>query len=173
MEKARFDWLVELGGALTLAAAAAYSAFKAAPSFAWPAPVATTVSGFAFFGLAMVTMKAIRPAPRQHRIAGFDVEPMETELLLDDPWLGPLLLDDVWEEDVLLLEDRLSEASPDSRVVRLFAFGSTPTPGELKDRIDQHLAGVPRRTLSQMSPAQPDAAQALYAALSELKRSLR
>ena len=174
MERARFDWLVELGGAVALAAAAAYSAFKAAPSFAWPAPVASAASGFAFFGLGMAAMNAIRPAPRQHRIAGFDLEPMVAdELLLDDQWLEPLLLDDVWEEDVLLLEDRLSDASPDSRVVRLFAPGPTPTPGELKDRIDQHLAGAPRRTLSQMPPAQPDAAQALHAALSELKRSLR
>ena len=71
----------------------------------------------------------------------------------------------------MLLVDALQKAEPDSRVVQLFARQSMPTPGQLKDRIDRHLAGTPRQPLP-IVPA-PDASQALYAALNELKRSLR
>jgi hypothetical protein len=69
--------------------------------------------------------------------------------------------------DELVLDDILAELGPDSRVVRLFDPAAMPTPGQLNARIERHLRGTP-------SPAAPaDASQALYEALSELKRSLR
>jgi hypothetical protein len=42
-----------------------------------------------------------------------------------------------------------------------------PTPGQLKARIDRHLEG------GGPAEASPDASQALYDALAELRRSLR
>jgi hypothetical protein len=68
-------------------------------------------------------------------------------------------------EDLLELTDVLHEVGPDTRVVRLFDPGAMPTPAQLKARIDRHLEnGLP--------PACPDASQALYDALAELRQSL-
>jgi hypothetical protein len=70
-------------------------------------------------------------------------------------------------DDELLLVDVLAKLQPDSRVVQLFDRARVPTAGELKARIDRHL--------SQARPAvgeQPDASQALYDALADLRRSL-
>ena len=183
--RARFDWLVELGGASALAAAAGFSTFKAAPSLGWPGPATMTAGGFAFFALGMMAMRGIKPAPRDHALANFDVEPVEgDELSLIEELEEPLLLDDIVEDDILLLddivddealllEDRLAELDAASRVVRLFAAQQIPTPGELKDQIDRHLARTSPRQPLQLTPLQPDATKALFAALDELKRSLR
>jgi hypothetical protein len=69
--------------------------------------------------------------------------------------------------DVLVLDDILAELGPGSRVVRLFDPASTPSPGQLNARIEQHL----RDGTSQAAPL--DASQALHEALAELRRSLR
>jgi hypothetical protein len=116
--------------------------------------------------------------PRRHVLPEFALDRVEAdELLLDVVYDEPLLLDHVFEEedDALLLEDALPKAEPESRVVRLFAHPPMLTPGQLKDRIDRHLAGGPPTSaaLSRISPPQVDASEALYAALDELKRSLR
>ena len=67
----------------------------------------------------------------------------------------------------LLLDDPLPAADPDSRVVQLFADGRMPTAGQLKHRIDRHLADGAR-------PGTPsDASDALSEALAALRRSLR
>jgi len=69
--------------------------------------------------------------------------------------------------DELLLDDILAEIGPNSRVVRLFDPATMPTPGQLNARIVRHLNDG-------ASPAAPpDASQALYDALAELRRSLR
>ena len=68
----------------------------------------------------------------------------------------------------LLLDDVLAQLQPNSRVVQLFNPSRIATPGELKSRIDQHLEAE-RRGASQL---QPDASQALYDALADLRRSL-
>ena len=71
------------------------------------------------------------------------------------------------QADELVLDDILAELGPNSRVVKLFDPVAMPTPGQLNSRIERHLrAGAP-----QAAPA--DASQALYEALSELRRSLR
>ena len=173
--RARFDWLVELTGASALAVAAGYAALKAAPFLAWPAPAAMTASGFGFFACGLLAMRSVKPDPRSHALPDIRVAPIETsELLLDREYQEPLLLVDLFEDEALLLEDPIPAANPDSRVVQLFALPSTPTPGQLKERIDQHLSGAPRLAPSPMpAPSPPDASQALYAALAELRRSLR
>lgn len=159
--KARFDWLVELGGAWVLAIAGGYAAWKAAPSLALPAPAAMSASGLASFALGLLAMRAVPPDPRAHRLAGFEVTPMAlAELLLDTP-----------AEEPLLLVDRLDEPPAESRVVQLFASPPLPTPGELRERIDRHLASAAGPPPSPMPRV--DASRALYAALAELRRSLR
>ena len=98
-------------------------------------------------------------------------------LLLDERYeaLDELLLDQPQVEAAteavaeLLLDDPLPAPTPDSRVVILFADGRMPTAGQLKDRIDRHLADGARPV--QVSPS--DASDALSDALAELRRSLR
>jgi hypothetical protein len=68
--------------------------------------------------------------------------------------------------DELMLEDILAELGPESRVVRLFDPAAMPTPAQLNARIERHLAEESAPT------APPDASQALYDALAELRRSL-
>ena len=71
-------------------------------------------------------------------------------------------------EETLLLDDVLVAPQPDSRVVRLFA-GDRVAPGELARRIDRFLENG-----QAPAPAPPEeAAQALYEALAEIRRSLR
>jgi hypothetical protein len=169
--RARFDWLVEIGGASALGLGGAYAALKLAPSFAVPPQAATLVAGFTFFVVGVLVMRTA-PGPRaEHVLADFAVVPVENDELLLDTRIEPdeLLLDTPVEDDVLLLEDALPEPDPASRVVHLFAAQPMPTPGQLKERIDRHLAGAPLGT----PPALPNASAALYAALDELRRSLR
>lgn len=182
--KARFDWLVELGGASALAVAAGYAALKAAPVLALPAPAAMTASGFGFFAFGLLAMRVVKPDPQGHALPPILIEPIETaELLLDQVYPDELLLDDlaedeallldqIVEDEALLLDDLLAAPNPDSRVVQLFASQPLPTPGQLCDRIDRHLAGAPRRAPADIPPPPPDATDALFAALSELRRSL-
>ena len=66
--------------------------------------------------------------------------------------------------DELLLDDLLAKIGPDSRVVRLFDAAAMPTSGQVNTRIEEHL--------SENRAAPPDASQALYDALAELRRSL-
>ena len=176
-EKARFDGIVDLSGAAALAVAAGFAALKGAPSFGLGAPMAMTAAGFAGFAVGALIMRSVNSAPRQLPIDVFVVGDIETveqlpPLLLDTVYEEPLLLEDLAEDEhALLLVDALQKAEPDSRVVRLFAHQPMPTPGQLKERIDRHLAGAPRHP-SPLMPA-PDASQALYAALNDLRRSLR
>ena len=69
--------------------------------------------------------------------------------------------------DALVLDDVLSELGPDARVVRLFDPAEMPTPGQLKVRIDRRLNGGTSHSES------PDASQALYDALAELRLERR
>jgi hypothetical protein len=173
MERARLDWLVELGGASALGLAAGFAALKVAPSFAFPGPAAMTAGGLACFSLGMAAMRAVRPVSPVLELVEFAIEPIQVDvLLLDEILEEPLLLDEVYGDGALLLDDPLVEPDQAARVVQLFAAPPLPTPGQIKERIDRHLAGAPRRTPAEASPPQPDATDALYAALNDLKRSL-
>jgi hypothetical protein len=100
------------------------------------------------------------------------------ELLLTDQ-LHPdelVLTDDDRADAPLDLDDILAELGPDSRVVRLFdrkAMPAPATPGQLQSRIADHLKDGARPLAPATGPAPSDAAQALSAALAELRRSLR
>jgi hypothetical protein len=96
-----------------------------------------------------------------------DIEPIETEALevlelTEADRFVPAVV-----EEPLILDDVLAGVSPDSRVVRLFDRAAMPTPGQLQARIDRHLNGG-----TSQSPS-PDASEALFEALADLRRSLR
>jgi hypothetical protein len=186
-QRAQFDWLIEFGGASALSLGGAYAALKLGPSFALPPPAASFAAGFTLFALGFLAMRVAPGPPATHPLANFAIVPLENgELLLDKPVDEPLLLDTPIEigellldaplkdwagEDVLLLEVALPEPGPDSRVVRLFTLPAAPTPGELKG--DRHLATDLSSKARTRPASPPDASDALYAALDELKRSLR
>jgi hypothetical protein len=117
---------------------------------------------------------ALRRVPAE--APGFDLPEFGLAPLPDEPFDELLLTDRAEpspqpsreaEDVVLVLEDILARIGPDSRVVRLFDPSAMPTPGQLKDRIDQHF----HEESPQAAP--PDASQALSEALAELRRSLR
>jgi hypothetical protein len=177
--KARFDWLVELAGALAPGLAAGFAALKLAPSLGIAPHATMSASGFGGFGLGLLAMRLVRPAPRRHALAGFDVAPIvagEEALLLEDRYDEPIMpagMEKPAVDDALLLDDPLEETDPASRVVQLFANQPMPTPGQLKERIDRHLVGGSRLSPDSPPIKQPDATGALHAALDELRRSLR
>lgn len=85
-----------------------------------------------------------------------------------------LLLDDILLPDTLWLDDPLVTPPEQSRVVRLFAVEAA-TPGELVERIGDYL-GDKRAAASLAGPpsqSTPDASQDLYAALANIRASLR
>lgn len=184
--KARYDWLVEFGGAVVLALAAGFAGLKLSPSFGLAPAAAIAASSFAAFGLGLLAMRAIKPEPRGFALAGLRAGVLTHEELNWDPAADePLLLDVAYEDPrllaergpeaaedgVLLLDDPLV-ADPDSRVVRLFAAAPMPHPGQLKAQIDRHQANKAGRA-GQDQVRGPDAADALHAALADLRRSLR
>jgi hypothetical protein len=179
-DRGRLDWLVELAGALAPALAAGFAAWRLAPMLGWPGPASLLASSGGMFALAFAAMRVVPAEPRHLPLLGFALAEVEEGdvLLLDQPLIAAemdeLLLDQPLAEAAsgeiaeLLLEDRLPEPAPDSRVVQLFAGGRMPTAGQLQQRIDRHLAAGGR-------PAEPDgdASDALSAALAELRHSLR
>jgi hypothetical protein len=145
--------------------------------------LSAVAAGLAFlFCFRLLT--PIAPEPRRFEMRQIDLRPIEQtdELLLTEPVelllteQVELVLTDVDRlqpqethgRDELVLDDILAELGPDSRVVRLFDPAAMPTPGQLNDRIARHI-----REGASPSSAPPDASQALYDALSELRRSLR
>lgn len=127
---------------------------------------AAAIAALAYFA-SLRLLGTIEPKEPMLPVPVFDVREMEPiepdELLLGDPEAPPVGL----INDALLLDDVLGELTPDSRVVRLFDAAAMPTPGQLNERIRQHLeTGCP--------PGAPhDASEALHEALAELRRTLR
>jgi hypothetical protein len=177
--KARFDWLVEIGGAAAFALATGFAAFKAGPTFGFKPAPAMLSGGFGSLALGLLAMRAAGPDPRTHALPEFAVDPLAVDDVLELTEVAeePLLLDTVYDDPVedlaMLLEDALPQADPASRVVQLFAALPMPTPGQLKDRIDRHLAIGSMHVVREFEGPAPDASDALFAALNELKRSLR
>ena len=179
---ARFDWLVELAGAAAPGLAAGFAALKLAPSFGFAPAAAMAASGLAGFAVGLLGMRAVRPGAREHAFAGFNLEPIAADLfrssvaeellLLEDLYEAPVPIEDVAEDGELLLDDPLV-TDPGSRVVQLFASPTLPTAGQVKELIDRHLAAGALHPLRNREEPAPDASAALYAALAELRRSLR
>lgn len=151
--------------------AVAASALAAAVGVA----VLSTISpGVAWALAAIAFLGAWQALRRVERGANyFHLSPFAPIALKFTPALPELLLTDLDrvrqepEEEPLVLTDILKSVGPDARVVRLFDPAAMPTPGQLKHRIDRHLDA----TVSSLPS--PDASEALYAALNELRLSLR
>jgi hypothetical protein len=143
--------VAEWGAPLVLALAAAWSASVAGLSLA-----AKAGGGVVALSVGLIAMRMAGKVPLTPE-AGF--QPVEFEQ--DD-------------DDVLLLEDRLHDPAPDSRVVKLFER-QEPTPGELVLRISDYLTeqGKPPATDSTFEYQPADASDALHAALANIRATLR
>lgn len=175
-DRGTLDWLVEVVGASAPAAAAAFAASRLAPSLGWPLGAAVLIGFGSMFLIAFLAMRLVPAEARHLALPAFEPAVVLDEvLLLDVPYapLDELLLDQPLVEAAteavaeLLLDDPLPAPAPDSRVVQLFAAGRMPTAGQLKQRIDRHLAEGERPVVT------TDASDALSEALAELRRSLR
>jgi hypothetical protein len=178
----RIEAVIDHVAALVLAAAVTFATFLLLPPGFAQRGIVIAASGALAFGIAALGLRAISAEAPLVSATSFELPPLEfeeiEELVLTDadrlrlvPSVDELVLTDAdrfrQAVDELVLDDILAKLGPDSRVVRLFDPGAMPTPGQLNARIERHLHGTP-------SPAAPmDASQALYEALSELRRSLR
>ena len=163
---------VDSAAAALLAAAIGFALFKLLPPALGPAWVGAGAAVAAALAFLLCRQTLGRVAGEQSRfcVPIFDVSELaavaelEELLLTEKDRLNP---GEAAREDPLVLDDILTEIGAASRVVRLFDPSARPTPGQLKTRIDRHLdGGTPH------SPS-PDASQALYDALADLRRSLR
>lgn len=162
---------VMMAAAATFAAAVGFAAYRGLDGMVGqPALVGLTAAAMAI-GIVLcgrLLNRVGRGEPKYH-VPIFDlgamkpVEPCEL-VLTEAQRLNPVEQSPSLEEP-LELNDVLHEVGPDTRVVRLFDPNAMPTPGQLKTRIDRHLEGG-------LPPASPDASQALYDALAELRLSL-
>lgn len=152
------DRLVEWVSPAVLAAAAGWAAWTV-----FTQPIVGIGAAAIAFTIGMGVMRAFGTASRVEPEAGFE----------------PVSFEECVEDDVLLLEDRLSEIEADARVVSLFAEDEA-TPGELVARIADYLGDesrvpVPPTPLAaeEGQQAPPDASAALHSALANIRASLR
>lgn len=170
-DRGQLDWLVEITGAAAPATAAAFAAAKLAPNIGWSLSTAVLVGFGGVFAVAFTVMRVIPAEARQLDLSTFEPALVRSGEAFDDVLLldQPLVEAETGAVAELLLDDPLPVPAPDSRVVILFAGGRMPTAGQLKHRIDRHLAEGAR-------PAPDgaiDAADTLSEALAELRRSMR
>jgi len=183
----RIEAAVDHAAAAIFGAAVLGSAFVLlAGTFAEPL-LGVLAAGLAVtaFAFAAGILRRIQPAAPKFEIRAFRI----TDLELDEPeelflteQVELLLTEQVElvlteadrlhprrpaQAQELFLDDIMAELGPGSRVVRLFDPAAMPTPGQLDDRIQQHLRDGNSPT------APPDASQALYEALAKLRGSLR
>jgi len=184
----RIESIVDKLAAALFAGAAAYAFFVLA-GHVYREPqlgLFSALTGGVAYLVSAAALRRVAPEGRRFVVSPFEVAPIELarldELLLTEP--VELLLTEQVEliltdadrlrpvqthgHDELVLDDILAELGPNSRVVRLFDPAAMPTPGQLNDRIARHI-----REGASPSSAPPDASQALYDALAELRRSLR
>jgi hypothetical protein len=177
-KRERIEKAVDFGASAALAGAAGFSLHSLVRD-AFPQALLDIVacfSGVAAFLLSFRLLRRIGVESPDFEIRAF----RPPELTFDDG--DELLLTEQVElqltdadrlrprrstEEELVLNDILAKLGPQSRVVRLFDPAAMPTPGQLNDRIERHLRSDSGRA------APPDASDALYRALDELRRSLR
>ena len=156
----RAEAIIDFGAAAALGAAIAWLCVHL--TLRMPVAAAAALA----FAAAMAALRRVRPETISFPLAGFDPCDLEpAELLLSRSDRAEAVATDSRDSQELVLDDALPPADPESRVVRLFDVSAMQTQGELKARIDRHLAGP--------QPAPPDAAQALFDALAALRSSLR
>jgi len=161
----RIEKVIDCCAAALFACAAGFAAYSwlrlqvAGPMLAGEAGAIAAVA----YLISVRLLGAIGAKARTLAVPVFDVReiaPMDLPVLLLTQPYEPAPESD----DELVLDDILAELGPESRVVRLFDRAAMPTPGQLNQRIERHLAA---------GTAPADASEALHEALAELRRSLR
>lgn len=152
------DRLVEWVSPAVLAAAAGWAAWTVLEQ-----PIAGVGTAAIALVIGIGAMRVLGEAPRAEPDAGFE----------------PVSFEQCAEDDVLLLDDPLSDIESDARVVNLFAQDEA-TPGELVARIADYLGDesrvpvAPEASAAGEGPqAPPDASAALQSALANIRASLR
>jgi hypothetical protein len=137
---------------------------------------AGSLSALAAYRAGATLIRMLEGAPKPFPQPTFEIANIEPVIVGDETDERPLteVLDELvlTEDDrlgagPLVLDDVLREIAPDSRVVQLFDRSAMPGPAQLKVRIDRHRDGGTSHFPS------PDASQALFEALADLRRSLR
>lgn len=170
----RIERAMDLAAAGLLAGATGFSAFRLLTGTLAQPCLSVCAGGMALVGLIFASrfLRVVGPQPpafelRTFAFPDFGFEDVEELVLTDADRLQPAAENVEGCTGELMLDDILAELAPDSRVVRLFDRSAMPTPGQLNARIERHLLEA-----SASVPA-TDASEALYQALSELRRSLR
>jgi hypothetical protein len=156
-------------GGVCAGAAAAFAAAVGFALYRWQVPMMVEPQLGAFAGVG--TLVAFLPSWQvlrlvDRRAPDFRVPMIDLGAVARSRPAELVLTDADRLDEVLVLDHVFDSVTPDSRIVRLFDPAAMPTPGQLKARIDRHLD---RGTLN--SP-DPDASQALYDALAELRIEL-
>ncbi|GAA4742589.1 hypothetical protein GCM10023264_04660 [Sphingomonas daechungensis] len=173
-ERENIGWSLafELAPAAIFGSAVAF----AAGTFGGQSIVAVTpvAAGAGAFGATWLFLRKFGGERRGFPISQFEQAPAEyeqssvAELLEQADVVGIVERLGATEEkapgEELVLDEVVEPEVPDSRVVQLFQPAETA--GEMRERIETHLRGNPRRT-------PPDATQELHDALAALRRSLR
>src|SRR3954447_22454640 len=158
----RLEAAMDIGAATLLAAAAGYALYALAIA---QTGVAVTAAGT--FGLCLTGLRRIPPAPAvPELLVALEHQPTPVSDLLAEADRSLASGDAAQRPNELVLEDILSAVRPDSRVTRLFEPRVMPAPGPLKAQVDRHIGNASPPDVT------PDASQALYDALAELRRSL-
>jgi hypothetical protein len=169
----RIETIVDHVAAALFAVAAGLAVLRFATLTGLPPVPAGLAAGALGYVLCNRLLRAVGGGPQRFALPEFelaDIAPTEPdELLLTEQAELVLTEADRLPDAVsaeLVLNDILARMTPDSRVVRLFDPAAMPTPGQLNARIERHLSSA---------PAEPptDDSQALYDALTQLRRSLR
>jgi hypothetical protein len=165
----RIETAVDCAAALLFAGGVAFVLLQV-----WGVPAfGVAVAALSFFG-AFYALGQVEPENQAYDNAPFAVREVPVfaseELMLTEA--DRLYPDDAPAEELLLTE-ALAHVGSASRVVRLFEPAAIPTAGELKARIDRHVAAGRQGRAHHDQAAPPDASQALFDALTELRRSLR
>jgi hypothetical protein len=160
----RIEAAVDAGASLLLAAAMAYFLLTLSDSPVLSLALAGLSYFACYYGLQQVQPQREGFAVREFAVPELADFAVEELVLTDADRFQAAEVEEATEE--LLLDRPLAHVGPDSRIVQLFAAAPIPTPGELKARIDRHLAGPG-------APAAQDASEALVEALTQLRRSLR
>jgi len=176
----RIETIANVAAAAMLAVAVAYAVSRFMAS-----TVTIAAAAAAALFVALQILRSIAPTEPELPLAQFEpaqlafeeldelllteadrieVESSDELLLTEADRMGQTQTCDA--DEVLVLDDVLTELGDSSRVVRLFDASAIPTPGQLKARIDRHLGQT-----DQSAPV--DASEALYEALAKLRHSLK
>jgi len=174
----RIETMAGFCAAASLAAAVGFAVFHAVGLVAGVAAMVAAggLSALAAYPAGTTLIRMLEGAPKPFPQPIFEIANIEPVIVADEPderllpeVLGELVLteDDRLGAGPLVLDDVLREIAPDSRVVQLFDRSAMPSPTNPKARIDRHPdRGTPH------FPS-PDASEALFEALADLRRSLR